>query len=166
MPNPITCHLNAGMERLLTFRENGHPHDISGDNRFSIFFDVVYSPTGNEQRYIRVIDNSTGIEKFKVRLNPRGGAKPLNGDTGMYEPDRRPNHRSPYRVNIETHRVFLAEINLSADPDIELYLRIDPKNNLEDQRRYLSFIKTGVTALEEDFQNIPLEDGKKPLGGE
>src|SRR5688500_2523907 len=118
MPNPITCDLNAGMERLLTFRENGPPRNLSGDDRFSIFFDIVNPPTGYEQRFIRVIDNSTGIEKLKVRLNQRGGAKPFNDNTGMYEPDRRPNHRPDYEVNIETHRVFLAEINLSADPGI------------------------------------------------
>jgi hypothetical protein len=164
MPQIIECDLNAGMERLLSFGENGNSPDIAKNDRFSVYIDIVNPNTGNEQRYIRVVEKATGNER-KVLLNQRGGAKPSNGNNGMYEPRRRRNPRLRYDVDIETHRVFFSEINLSADPSIEVYLRIDTYNDLEDHRRYLSFVRTGLTPLTEEFGDIDLEDGKKPLGG-
>jgi len=177
MSKPVNCDINAGMERVFRFLKAGKPCSISRNARFDVIFEVVNANKANEQRFFRVIERSTGKEKLKVPLNDLAGVKPLNGHKTQYEPQRRPNPFLGYPVDITMQRVVCAEINLSADPAIEVYLRIDERDDQNDKRRYLSFKKTGLkkaipkklmAVLDEegDIPDVDLDEdgGKKPLG--
>jgi hypothetical protein len=168
MATEIRCDMNAGMERIFTFRKNNLPFDLSRNARLAVFFDVLNPHTILEQRYLRVIERTTGIQKLNVRLNNFAGVKPVGGHIGQHEPTRRPNPKMNYPVDVDVERVFFAEINLSADPAIEVYLRIDPHNDQDDSRRYLSFKRTAIAVLDDDpNDDVDLngDGGKKPLGG-
>ena len=156
------------MERVFKYLDSGKPCSISRNAQFDVLFEIVKPNTPQEQRFFRVIDRNSGEEKLKVRLNERAGGKPLNGFLNQYEPDRRPNLRENFPVDIDSHRVVFAEVNLSADPEIEVYLRIDIRNKSEDKKRYLSFRRKGEAILEgPTIPDVALDDdgGKKPLGG-
>jgi hypothetical protein len=167
MATKIKCDINAGMERVFKFLDGGKPCSISRNAKFDVLFEVKDPNTPKEKRFFHVIDRSTGVQKFKIPLNDRAGVKPLNGHTAHYEPNRRPNLKKGFPVDIDSQRVIFAEINLSADPTMEVYLRIDIKNKSEDKRRFLSFKRKGtVTTSQEEIPEIFLDDngGKKPLG--
>jgi len=169
MPTIITCRfVNAGMERIFTSLDGqGQPVDISINGKYSVFFDIINPKTANEQRFLRVVERATGVEKLNARLNDAGGAKPFSGNLQPNQPEIRTNLVPDVSCDIDLERIFFAEINLSADPRIEIRLCICPKNTVDDNKRFLSFRKTGIAILDIEDVDTDMDNtgGKKPLSG-
>src|SRR5687768_15218762 len=149
MANIIKCDCNAGMERFFLSKTASGDTNISRDVKYYVFFDIFDPNTPAERRQLRVVDIETEEEIMKINLNDNGGLKPLKGLTKQYKPTVKPNPKYDQACEIEVERVFYAEINLSADADVEVFLVIVPLTLRRDRRRYLLFKgPAGILPLE------------------
>jgi len=165
MGSNITYDCNAGMERAFIAKAGDSSRNISDDNVYDVYFEIVDSETGNERRKLEVYKRSTTRKVLTVNLNNNGGRKPLDNLTTSYKPTEKPDIRTDISSNVEFERVFYAEIDLAAAANLVVIFNIVPNDNMDDYMRYLSF--TGEGAGELDGKSIILNagGGKKPLGG-